>query len=142
MTLEIENGDCMKDVELFADPTLIHIVFNNLVQNALKYGRAGGRITIGFREQGDMYRFNVKNEGPGIPADKLEAVFEKFKRLDREISAGIKGTGLGLFNSREIVERHGGRMWAESVEGEYADFIFTLPKTAPAARPEPDKTAS
>lgn len=136
MSLEIEGGDEMKDVVINADPTLLRIVFNNLLQNALKYGRKGGGITIGFRDEGAAFRFNVKNEGPGIPPDKLETIFGKFKRLERDVAGGIKGTGLGLFNSREIIEKHGGRMWAESVEGEYADFIFTLPKNVPETQPD------
>jgi signal transduction histidine kinase len=72
--------------------------------------------------------FYIKNEGRGIPADKLTQVFEKFSRLEGELEHRQRGTGLGLFNVKVIVEKHGGRIWAESEEGKWASFLFTLPK--------------
>lgn len=128
MTVEIENEDAFRHLEIAADPTLLRIVYSNLITNAIKYGRPNGHIFCGFAADEESYRFHVRNEGMGIPADKLEAVFEKFMRLEGAAKKQ-RGTGLGLFNSREIIRRHGGDMWAESVEGEWADFIFTLPRS-------------
>jgi len=128
MEVVLENEEALGKVEVVADPVLLRIVFNNLIGNALKYGREGGKIWCGFREEPDQMLFYVKNEGRGIPADKLTKVFEKFSRLEGELERKQRGTGLGLFNAKEIVEKHGGKIWAESEEGQWANFLFTLPK--------------
>jgi len=128
ISFKVENEEQFKELEVYADPIMLRIVYNNLVINAIKYGRKGGEISLGFKNEGDFYQFNVKNEGEGIPQDKLEVIFEKFVRLEGESKRKQRGTGLGLFNTREIIKKHGGRMWAESVEGEWANLIFTLPK--------------
>ncbi|MCR4403903.1 MAG: cache domain-containing protein [Candidatus Acetothermia bacterium] len=129
MRLTLEDERAWSALELEADPILLRAVFSNLIGNAIKYGREGGEIRCGFKDEGASYRFHVWNEGPGIPTDKLGAIFEKFVRLEREAGPqGRRGTGLGLFITKEIIARHGGAIWAESVEGEWADFIFRLPK--------------
>ncbi len=128
MEVVIENEEPFRKVEGEVDPVLLRIVFSNLIGNALKYWREGAKIWCGFREEPDHFLFYVKNEGRGIPADKLTEVFEKFARLEGEVERKQRGTGLGLFNSKEVVERHGGRIWAESEEGKWANFLFTIPK--------------
>lgn len=128
ISFKVENEAEFKELNVQIDLVMLRIVYNNLVTNAIKYGRKGGEISLGFRNEGNSYKFYVKNEGEGIPQDKLEAIFEKFVRLESESNRKQKGTGLGLFNAREIIKRHGGQMWAESLEGEWANFIFTLPK--------------
>ena len=105
---------------------MIEVVYANLVSNAIKYGSKGSEISLGFRGNGKSFIFNVRNEGEGIPQNKLEEIFGKFIRLHKK--SPLKGSGLGLYNTREIIERHGGKIWAESKEGEWANFIFTLPK--------------
>jgi len=132
MRLEVENSGLFKSIGVNADPTLLRIVFMNLLTNAVKYGNSGGAVWCGAQERNGEYLFNVKNEGNGFPADKLESVFDKFVRLESD-SSRPKGTGLGLFITREIVELHGGRIWAESDEGRWANFIFTLPKKGKSA---------
>lgn len=128
MEVVIENEEPFRKVEGEADPVLLRIVFSNLIGNVLKYGQEGGKIWCGFREEPEEFLFYVKNEGRGIPADQLTKVFEKFSRLGGELERRRGGTGLGLFNSKEVVERHGGRIWAESEEGKWANFLFTIPK--------------
>jgi len=128
MEVVIENEESFRKVEGEADPVLLRIVFSNLIGNVLKYGQEGGKIWCGFREEPEESLFYVKNEGRGIPADQLTKVFEKFSRLGGELERARGGTGLGLFNSKEVVERHGGRIWAESEEGKWANFLFTIPK--------------
>jgi signal transduction histidine kinase len=128
MKVEIEERDALQELQITADPILMRIVFSNLLTNAIKYGRAGGMIHIGYREDSDRYRFHVKNEGPGVPQDKLKTVFEKFVRIDYKELGKQLGTGLGLYNTKEIIEKHGGTIWAESEEGKGADFIFEIPK--------------
>jgi signal transduction histidine kinase len=136
MRLVIEDRDRLIGLELCADPTLMRIVFSNLITNAIKYGFEGGTITIGHAEAAGGHRFHVRNEGYGIPRDKLDMIFEKFVRLDMKELGRQVGTGLGLYNTRQIVEKHGGSIWAESDEGKWADFFFTLPADdQPAAAP-------
>jgi two-component system NtrC family sensor kinase len=128
MQVVLENEEAFRKVEEEADPVLLRIVFSNLVGNAIKYGKEGGKIWVGFREEPNELWFYVKNEGRGIPPDKLNVVFDKFARLTGELERRRRGTGLGLFNAKQIVEKHGGRIWAESEEGSWANFLFTLPK--------------
>jgi len=118
----------LEQLTVTVDPILMRIVFSNLITNAIKYGIAGGMITLGFSEGKDCYRFHVKNEGPGIPEDKLTTVFEKFVRIDYKELGKQLGTGLGLYNTKEIIEKHGGTIWAESETGQWANFIFEIPK--------------
>jgi two-component system sensor histidine kinase VicK len=126
MKIIIEDRDAFEKVEIEADSLLIEVVYANLVSNAIKYGRRGGEISLGFKEKEKIFIFNVRNEGEGIPQNKLEEIFGKFVRLDKK--SPLKGSGLGLYNTREIVERHGGEIWAESEERKGANFIFALPK--------------
>ena len=128
MQIEVEARERLEQLTVTVDPILMRIVFSNLITNAIKYGITGGMITLGFSEENDCYRFYVKNEGPGIPEDKLTAVFEKFVRIDYEELGKQLGTGLGLYNTKEIIEKHGGTIWAESEAGRWANFIFEIPK--------------
>jgi two-component system NtrC family sensor kinase len=128
MQVVIEERDKLEKMEITADPILMRIVFSNLVTNAIKYGKTGGIINLGFQEQDDTKSFHVKNEGPGIPKDKLMTIFDKFVRINIKELGKQMGTGLGLYNTKEIIEKHGGKIWAESEEGKWADFIFVLPK--------------
>jgi len=116
------------DTTLIADGNLVRIVYDNLLANAVKYGRDGGRVVLEAEERVDELVLSVYNEGPGIPQDKIPQLFTKFGRIADPRFKRQKGTGLGLYICREIVERHGGRVWAESVDGEWARFTFALPK--------------
>lgn len=115
-------------VELMAevDPKMIGRVIGNLLHNALKFTPDRGRVTIGAEEQGDQVRVSVADTGAGIPAEDLPRIFERFYKVDR--AREKSGTGLGLAIARHVVEAHGGRIWAESVEGKGARFYFTVPK--------------
>ncbi|MGE5254881.1 MAG: sensor histidine kinase, partial [Planctomycetaceae bacterium] len=128
MKVVLENEEAFRRVKEEADPVLLRIVFSNLIGNAIKYGREGGTIWAGFREEPTDLLFYIRNEGRGIPADKVNVVFDKFARLEGELERRRSGTGLGLFNAKQIIEKHGGRIWAESEEGKWAQFLFTLPK--------------
>lgn len=128
MTVKFENEEKFKEVEVLADPVLLRIVYSVLLRNALEYGNKGGKIVFGFKDEEDWHRFNVKNDGPGISKDKLDVIFQKFRRPEEKYRQ-IRGTGLGLFNAREIVKMHGGKIWAESKEEKWANFIFTLPRS-------------
>jgi signal transduction histidine kinase len=114
------------------DVDLLRIVYKNLLDNAAKYGRAGGVIRLDFSSGDDAYTFEVWNEGQGLPREKLDKLFGKFVRLHRE-SDTVRSTGLGLFITKSILEMHRGRIWADSKEGEGISFFFTLPAASPAA---------
>ncbi len=114
------------DLSLGADRDLLRVVYDNLVANAIKYGRKGGRIVLDVSSGSGQLTFSVWNEGAGIAPDKLDLLFRKFSRLDNPEYAGKRGTGLGLYICREIVEKHGGRIWVESDEGTWVRFLFTL----------------
>jgi two-component system, OmpR family, phosphate regulon sensor histidine kinase PhoR len=117
---EPQDGSLVK-----ADPPRLEQVLVNLIHNAVKFSHAGGEVTLSAEREGDFVRFCVKDNGTGIPSEDLERIFERFYKADRARSSG--GTGLGLSISRHLVEAHGGRIWAESVEGRGSTFYFTLP---------------
>ena len=116
------------DVVLNVDVNMIREVFENLLNNALKYGRQGGAIQLNTKRIGDFVEFLFRNDGEGIPEDKYDAIFQKFSRIaSSEAVKRQRGTGLGLFITKFIVEAHGGAIRVESKHGEWAEFIFTLP---------------
>jgi PAS domain S-box-containing protein len=119
-----------------SDRDRVRQVLANLVENAIKYSPHGGRVEVGAVPAGSMVRFYVRDEGLGIPADEHERVFDKFYRLDPAMTEGVGGIGLGLYICKELVQRMGGRIWAES-EGEIGStFLFEIPATeALGARP-------
>jgi signal transduction histidine kinase len=114
---------------LEADPERIYRVLSNLLGNAVKFTPEGGTITLRAAQRGDELLIAVIDTGPGIAADHLPHVFERYWK-GRPASAA--GTGLGLYIAKGIVEAHGGRIWAESSDAG-ARLIFTLPLTRQAA---------
>jgi two-component system phosphate regulon sensor histidine kinase PhoR len=111
--------------EVRADPPRLEQVLVNLIHNAVKFTRPGGLVVLAAQAESDFVRFSVSDTGAGIPAEELERIFERFYKADRARSGG--GTGLGLSISRHLVEAHGGRIWAESTEGQGSTFYFTIP---------------
>jgi two-component system phosphate regulon sensor histidine kinase PhoR len=118
------------DVLVMADPDAMNQVFGNLIENALKYGKAGKRIVIGARLLPGEVEFFVQDFGPGIASEHLERIFERFYRVDKARSRESGGTGLGLAIVKHIVQAHGGRVWAESELGSGAAFHFSIPLVA------------
>src|SRR5262249_10133029 len=102
-------------------------VLLNLVDNAIKYSPAGGRIEGGLVGGGDRLRFSVQDQGVGIPVGEQERIFDKFYRLDPDQRRGIGGTGLGLYICRELVQSMHGSIWVESETGKGTTFAFELP---------------
>jgi signal transduction histidine kinase len=100
-------------------------IFSNLVGNALKFTPEHGRVTIGAVAADDAVTFTVDDSGPGISEEDLPHIFDRFWQAQKTAQAG---TGLGLAIAKGIVEGHGGRIWAESKEGEGARFLFTVPR--------------
>jgi len=124
--------DCAPDLpNIRADLPRLEQVLVNLIHNAVKFTRPGGEVTLTASispkraGEADSICFLVHDTGAGIPVDDLPRIFERFYKIDRARSGG--GTGLGLSISRHLVEAHGGRIWAESVEGHGSTFFFTIP---------------
>jgi two-component system phosphate regulon sensor histidine kinase PhoR len=117
------------ELSVRADSIRLEQVFSNLVDNAIKYGRQGGRVNIGIsRSDGGKVEVFVRDDGPGLPPESLERVFERFYRVDKARSREQGGTGLGLSIVKHIVQSHGGRVWARSEPGQGVTFFFTLPE--------------
>ena len=114
-----------------ADRDRARQVLVNLLENAIKYSPDGGRIEVGLDAHEGAVSFSVRDEGLGIPADHHERIFEKFYRLDPDMTRGVGGTGLGLYICSELVSRMGGRIWVESAEGKGSSFTFELPTAEP-----------
>ena len=105
-------------------------MIGNLVDNAVKYSPDGGEVARGGRGERRDVRFSVSDSGLGIPAGEQRRIFEKFYRLDPNMTRGIGGTGLGLYICRELVRRIDGRIWVDSREGEGSTFYVELPTAA------------
>jgi len=112
---------------LNVDPVRISNVLTNLVENAAKFAPAGTKITVTARAKGGQIVIGVADEGPGIAPEHQEHLFERFYRVDNEITRNMPGTGLGLAICKGLIEAHGGRIWVESEPGRGARFYFTLP---------------
>jgi signal transduction histidine kinase len=106
------------------DPERVLQVLANLLSNALKFTREGGRVELRAVSEGTQCRVSVTDTGSGIPEDQLESIFERFRQVSR---FDRRGHGLGLHISKSLVEAHGGRIWAESRLGSGSTFHFTLP---------------
>ena len=113
--------------QVLADREAIHQVFSNLIDNAMKYGRGGGRVELGARAAQRGIEFYVKDFGAGISSEHLPRLFERFYRVDKARSRESGGTGLGLAIAKHIMRAHGGSIRAESVLNHGSMFVFTLP---------------
>lgn len=120
----IIEGD--PDLEVVADQHRVEQVIVNFVNNAVKYAPNSKEIFLKVENSGDFARLAVRDNGPGIPADKLPHLFERYFRAD-ESGAQVSGLGLGLYISSDIITRHGGKIGVESKEGYGSTFWFTLP---------------
>jgi two-component system phosphate regulon sensor histidine kinase PhoR len=118
----------LPDFTANADGNRLEQVLANLVDNAIKYGRTQGSVIVGGENRGsDKIEIYVRDDGPGIPTESLDRVFERFYRVDKARSREQGGTGLGLSIVKHIVQNHGGEVWAKSEPGKGTTFFFTLP---------------
>jgi signal transduction histidine kinase len=124
-------------VAVFADHTRVIQVVTNLVDNAVKYTGPGGLVGLRIWEERGAAGLAVSDTGPGIAPEHLPKVFDRFYRLDAARTRSHGGSGLGLAICRELVEAHGGRIWAESVEGAGSTFSLALPIQPPALASKP-----
>lgn len=112
---------------LWADPDRVLQTLTNLLSNAIKFSPSGATVWLIAMCQGEDIVFQVRDQGRGIPSDKLESIFERFQQVDVSDCRDKGGTGLGLAICRSIVQQHGGRIWAESALEQGSTFFFTLP---------------
>jgi PAS domain S-box-containing protein len=127
--LHYEYQACPRDLSVRGDREKIQQVMLNLLSNAVKFTPAGGHITVKCEVEDDTVAILVRDDGPGIPKDKLEAIFEPFVQIDREAHSSQPGTGLGLAISRDLARAMDGDIRAESNYGDGSTFILTLQRS-------------
>jgi len=125
INFQIDIPDEAKDT--VADLGQVKRVFINLINNALKFTPEKGKISVSSQKTGEYIQIDINDNGCGIPAEALEAIFEEFYRVENTINEQVKGTGLGLSLVKHIVEAHAGKIWVKSKAGRGSTFSFTLP---------------
>ncbi len=116
---------------LSVDSPLLTIAVINLLSNAVKYGNEEGLVRVTLQQSLERLRVSVWNAGPGFPQDQYSKLFRRFSRLQSPELLKRKGTGVGLYTTWRVIELHGGRIWAESEEGQWAAFTFEIPLPVP-----------
>jgi signal transduction histidine kinase len=132
IALVVEGGS---GPPLDADAGRIRQVVTNLISNAIKFAPEGSQVRVQWRPDGQRLVCEVADQGPGIPEEAREAIFEKFHQLAPHALSALRGTGLGLPIARRIVEAHGGVLWVECPPEGGSVFRFTLPLSPVAPRP-------
>lgn len=111
----------------FFDPTLIRLVAENLIDNAIRYTRKKGKVEIWLRQKDNYLRFEIKDTGVGIPKPDQKHIFKKFFRSENILKEKTKGSGLGLYIAQSIIKESRGKIWFKSQEGKGTTFYFTIP---------------
>lgn len=123
----VEGFENMGSVKIHADSDMIHQVIYNLVDNAVKFTDENGTISVsaGKDKDGRAY-FSIQNTGDGVSQEEIGKIFERFYKIDKSRSYDVKSAGLGLYLCKTIVEMHGGKIFAESIQGQFTRFTFIL----------------
>ncbi|HEV2592799.1 MAG TPA: ATP-binding protein [Gaiellaceae bacterium] len=140
VTLDVDAGDGISPVR--ADEQQLVQVLGNLVENAIKYSPDGGLVTIKVSGTENAVRWSVSDKGLGVPASERRRIFEKFYRLDPNMTRGVGGTGLGLYICRELVHRLDGRIWVEPNGRKGSTFVVEIPTVEQPAPTKRVKTAA
>jgi signal transduction histidine kinase len=121
-----------------ADALRLQQILWNLLANAIQFSSQHGRVVVRLEREGERYLVSVEDDGIGIPESELPHVFERFRQVDGSATRGHAGMGIGLALARNLVELHGGTIWASSVVGQGSRFTFSLPiRPSPPAAPSP-----
>lgn len=113
---------------LFADKDRMLQTLTNLLSNAIKFSKPQSTVTLSAQRRGGGLLIRVRDQGRGIPSNKLQTIFERFQQVDASDSRDKGGTGLGLAICRSIVQQHGGSIWVDSIEGKGSEFFVLLPR--------------
>lgn len=116
-----------KVLNIKIDPSRINLAIGNLIDNAIKYNLPKGTVTVSLKEEIDYLKISIADKGVGIPKKSLDRLFTKFFRAENVVKLQTEGTGLGLFIVKNIIESHGGKIWAESEENKGTTFYVLLP---------------
>lgn len=128
--IEVLLEDRAQVKSFYFDAEKLLIALQNIVDNAIKYTLPGGRVTIITERQGDYVQIKIQDTGVGIPKDEIHKLFSKFFRATNVIHLQTDGSGLGLFIVKNIILRHGGQIWVDSVEGKGTTFTIIVPLIA------------
>ena len=139
--IDIQGLDEALPQQVYGDQDLLHQVVYNLIENAVKFTQEGGWIRVKVCDSVDRVAVVIENSGPGIEAEELRHIFERFYKTDKSRSQDRKGMGLGLYIVKTILQRHGGDIAASSVPGESTRFEFSVPKPPQAKQREQGKDA-
>ncbi|MDR2818964.1 MAG: PAS domain-containing sensor histidine kinase [Desulfovibrio sp.] len=135
ITVSDAGTDMAPGLPVLANAPLLAQVFRNLLENACRYSPENGEVSISAHHEGDKVLFTVADSGPGIPQDALPRIFERFYQVKKERNSGTSGIGLAL--CKHIIERHGGRIWAQSPHADKSTaMLFTLTSAHPAKAEE------
>jgi len=113
--------------EVYADPSLLKLVMENLIDNAIRYTKGGGKVELKLTKKEKNVVFEIKDTGVGIPEKEQKYIFRKFFRAENVTKERTRGSGLGLYVCKSVIMRSGGKIWFESKEGKGTTFIFTHP---------------
>ncbi|MDP2909928.1 MAG: HAMP domain-containing sensor histidine kinase, partial [bacterium] len=113
--------------KVMADPSLMKLVIENLIDNAIRYTPGNGEVSVKIEKSGNNLAFSIKDSGVGIPDKDKKYIFQKFFRAENALKKRTRGSGLGLYVCSSIIEQTGGKIWFESKENEGTTFYFTLP---------------
>jgi signal transduction histidine kinase len=125
--ISLEEGVPEDLPELRADRAKLRRILVNLVSNALKFTPKGGRVRLGASRESSLVRVSVEDTGVGIPREDLHDIFDKYAQARSRATRSEKGTGLGLYITRQLVELHGGKISVQSEVGRGSTFSFTIP---------------
>ena len=117
-----------KKIEIWADPDKLIQVLTNLIDNAIKYNKPNGEIEIGLEEKGSFIKIYVRDNGIGMPEEDLVKIFDRFHRVEMHTKGKVRGTGIGLSITKDIIQKHGGEISVESKINKGSRFTVTLPK--------------
>jgi signal transduction histidine kinase len=120
------------NLPVLIDKDMMEVIIGNLLNNAVKFTPKGGQIEVKLERQGREAWFRIKDSGIGVPADQLERIFKRFYQVESPLRRQHEGMGLGLSIAKELVELHGGRIWAESSNQHGSEFIIALRLDIPA----------
>ncbi len=130
--INIEFDTELEEKYLACDADMIERIILNLLSNAVKFTPSGGAIWVRIYDRGDFIIVSIKDSGIGIPEDKLEVIFDRFRQVDKTLARNTEGSGIGLSLVKSLIELHGGEVCAESIIGQGSEFIIELPaRTVP-----------